>query len=158
MIRTRFCAILLAALVITPGIASAQCGTGGGMTMSGSDHQVKGASEKSTKHDKAINKILSDRAARMRLFELIAEDDVFLQEFFGFSFESPHRRTLGAAILKQAQSGAAVDDRSGLPPQASSPPDAIFQCPMHPEVASATAGTCPKCGMTLEKVKDPSTP
>lgn len=26
---------------------------------------------------------------------------------------------------------------------------AIYACPMHPEVTSATPGTCPKCGMTL---------
>ena len=27
----------------------------------------------------------------------------------------------------------------------------IYTCPMHPEVTSATPGTCPKCGMTLVK-------
>ena len=26
---------------------------------------------------------------------------------------------------------------------------AIYVCPMHPEVTSATPGKCPKCGMTL---------
>jgi hypothetical protein len=29
--------------------------------------------------------------------------------------------------------------------------DAIYACPMHPEVTSATPGKCPKCGMTLVK-------
>ncbi len=28
-----------------------------------------------------------------------------------------------------------------------------FQCPMHPEVISDKAGTCPKCGMTLQPVQ-----
>ena len=28
---------------------------------------------------------------------------------------------------------------------------AIYTCPMHPEVTSATPGSCPKCGMTLVK-------
>ena len=27
----------------------------------------------------------------------------------------------------------------------------LYTCPMHPEVTSATPGTCPKCGMTLVK-------
>jgi Cu+-exporting ATPase len=29
-------------------------------------------------------------------------------------------------------------------------PDAIYTCPMHPEVRQKGAGTCPKCGMALE--------
>ncbi|CAN5418001.1 hypothetical protein BH10BAC1_BH10BAC1_06980 [soil metagenome] len=28
-----------------------------------------------------------------------------------------------------------------------------YACPMHPEVTSDKAGTCPKCGMDLEKVE-----
>lgn len=31
-----------------------------------------------------------------------------------------------------------------------------FVCPMHPEVRSATPGTCPKCGMKLVKKQDPA--
>lgn len=27
----------------------------------------------------------------------------------------------------------------------------MYVCPMHPEVTSATPGTCPKCGMALVK-------
>jgi PBP1b-binding outer membrane lipoprotein LpoB len=29
---------------------------------------------------------------------------------------------------------------------------AIYQCPMDTEVKSAKAGSCPKCGMDLEKI------
>lgn len=31
----------------------------------------------------------------------------------------------------------------------------IYQCPMHPEVQSNAPGTCPKCGMTLQKTRSP---
>lgn len=31
-----------------------------------------------------------------------------------------------------------------------------FTCPMHPEVSSPKPGTCPKCGMNLEKRKNAS--
>ena len=33
-----------------------------------------------------------------------------------------------------------------------------FTCPMHPQVQSDTAGTCPICGMQLEKIKSPNEP
>ena len=35
------------------------------------------------------------------------------------------------------------------------PPNAIFTCPMHPEVRQEGAGDCPKCGMALEPL-DPN--
>jgi hypothetical protein len=31
--------------------------------------------------------------------------------------------------------------------------DAFYQCPMHPEVISDKQGSCPKCGMELEKME-----
>ncbi|MFC4160571.1 copper-transporting P-type ATPase [Chitinimonas lacunae] len=31
-------------------------------------------------------------------------------------------------------------------------PDAIYTCPMHPEIRQDHPGTCPKCGMTLESI------
>ncbi len=31
---------------------------------------------------------------------------------------------------------------------------AVYSCPMHPEVKSAKAGSCPKCGMTLRLTND----
>ena len=157
MIRTWFCAIVLAAVVIAPTTAPAQCGMGD-MHGAGQAHNMKGMNGRTTKHDKAIRKVLSDRAARMRLFEMIAENDALLQEFLGFSFESARGRTLGAELLRQSRLDAAADDRAGSPPVGSSPAAAVFQCPMHPEVTSSSAGTCPKCGMNLERIKNQSAP
>ncbi|MBL8702064.1 MAG: heavy metal translocating P-type ATPase [Alphaproteobacteria bacterium] len=37
-------------------------------------------------------------------------------------------------------------------PVASSPADAIYTCPMHPEIRQAGPGACPICGMALEPV------
>ena len=33
--------------------------------------------------------------------------------------------------------------------QATSAAEAVYACPMHPEVTSDKPGTCPKCGMAL---------
>src|SRR5215213_6582627 len=33
-----------------------------------------------------------------------------------------------------------------------------YSCPMHPEVKSKTAGSCPKCGMTLKQASKPDVP
>lgn len=35
--------------------------------------------------------------------------------------------------------------------------NAQYTCPMHPEVLSDEEGTCPKCGMKLEKVDKKAT-
>lgn len=37
---------------------------------------------------------------------------------------------------------------------AQNPAEAVYSCPMHPEVKQASPGSCPKCGMTLVKRKD----
>jgi Cu+-exporting ATPase len=36
------------------------------------------------------------------------------------------------------------------PPRQPAAPDAVYTCPMHPEVRQNGPGTCPKCGMALE--------
>ncbi len=32
-----------------------------------------------------------------------------------------------------------------------SPEEAVYSCPMHPEVKASAAGRCPKCGMALKQ-------
>jgi hypothetical protein len=34
--------------------------------------------------------------------------------------------------------------------------EAVYQCPMHPDVKATWPAKCPKCGMTLQKVSDSS--
>lgn len=37
------------------------------------------------------------------------------------------------------------------PSRPSSAVEAVYVCPMHPEVKQASPGKCPKCGMELER-------
>ncbi len=39
---------------------------------------------------------------------------------------------------------------AGAPPPTAARPDAVYTCPMHPEVRQIGPGDCPKCGMALE--------
>ena len=32
--------------------------------------------------------------------------------------------------------------------------ETVYTCPMHPDVRQSEPGTCPKCGMQLERVKE----
>ena len=47
---------------------------------------------------------------------------------------------------------AAPEDYLGEPPEParSAPDDAIYTCPMHPEIEQVGPGDCPICGMALE--------
>lgn len=157
MIRTWICAIALAAFVATPSAAPAQCGMGQ-MMGSGHDHEGKRTTGQTTKHDKTIQKLLSDKAARARLFEMIAVDEAFFREFLERGFESTRGRRIGTELLQQARPEVEPDGRVNTTPPESSPAVAVYQCPMHPDVVSSSAGSCPKCGMALERVDAPAGP
>jgi Cu+-exporting ATPase len=49
----------------------------------------------------------------------------------------------------------AANPESYLKPRGTEPakPDAIYTCPMHPQIRQAGAGSCPICGMALEPVE-----
>src|SRR5690606_3185164 len=54
-----------------------------------------------------------------------------------------------ARCLQRFQAAPAdyLGERPAAPP---ADPNAIYTCPMHPEVEQQGPGTCPKCGMALE--------
>lgn len=71
-------------------------------------------------------------------------------------------RTMLAILLTAACGGAEASPPAATPtptpppadkaPPAEAPPEAaapMYACPMHPDVTSATAGDCSKCGMAL---------
>ncbi|MFM9058713.1 MAG: heavy metal translocating P-type ATPase [Planctomycetaceae bacterium] len=68
---------------------------------------------------------------------------------FFFCSESCRRRFAGDDPLALAPSApCCASHRSAATPAAAA--DAIFTCPMHPEIEQVGPGDCPKCGMDLE--------
>ena len=55
-----------------------------------------------------------------------------------------------SCLAKFSKDPEAYLDPSKRPAPKAVAKDAIFTCPMHPEVEQVGAGTCPKCGMALE--------
>lgn len=57
-------------------------------------------------------------------------------------------------VIPSVSRGTREEGRPHAHPPSAEPPvpqQAIYTCPMHPEVTSATPGQCPKCGMQLVK-------
>jgi len=68
-----------------------------------------------------------------------------------FCSEGCRRRFLGDGLLAIAAAPAACcGSHRPAPPRAAGRADAIYTCPMHPEVEQVGPGACPKCGMDLE--------
>ncbi|HLS69251.1 MAG TPA: heavy metal translocating P-type ATPase [Kiloniellales bacterium] len=70
---------------------------------------------------------------------------------------TPHRTDHKGAIYYFCSAGCLVkferDPQSwlaGKQPEVDAPADAIFTCPMHPEIRQVGPGSCPICGMALE--------
>jgi len=61
----------------------------------------------------------------------------------------------GANGSEQDQSSCAHDHAAREPKRHDGAADAIYTCPMHPEVRQVGPGDCPKCGMALEPL-DPA--
>ena len=135
------------ALALSPRLASAQCmGGSGGGHRHGGEAPVKSE----TKAERAIRDLLSEERKRVLLMEAVLVDPQFMRDLIERIAELPEWRALAAERL----------DVTGLAPQPDRPADesaaaktasAVYSCPMHPEVQSNRPGTCPKCGMRLER-------
>lgn len=137
--------LAVAVLLATPRPAHSQCAmTGGG---GGHDHaQHQQSKEKTSASDRklqqSIDRLLADERGRTLLAEALLADSDFMSAFIARMVGVPEWRALAA-------------DRLAAPPPAPAPAAqaALYRCPMHPDVTSDKPGTCPKCGMDLERVR-----
>lgn len=54
----------------------------------------------------------------------------------------------------ETESKAHADHADNADATADEPADAVYTCPMHPEIEQSKPGRCPKCGMKLVPKKD----
>ncbi|MBU6221568.1 MAG: heavy metal translocating P-type ATPase [Planctomycetes bacterium] len=69
-----------------------------------------------------------------------------------FCSEGCRKKFMGGELLSISPSSTPPCCASHRPSAAptAAPPDAIYTCPMHPEIEQVGPGACPKCGMDLE--------
>jgi hypothetical protein len=138
---------VLVALTAAPRPAPAQCGMMGGG--SGHDHSGSESAAKAPAADKklrqSIDRLLSDERGRELLAQALLDDRAFMQTFIARLLVIPEWNALAAERLAPS----APDRTAAGRPEAT--PTALYACPMHAEVTSATPGDCPKCGMKLER-------
>ncbi|MEW6366190.1 MAG: heavy metal-binding domain-containing protein [Acidobacteriota bacterium] len=157
---------LITAMAILPRGVLAQCGdrayTGGGH-----DHDRSGSSGAASRQVADIRSLLSEEASRQAMMDAIVADAPFMRELIARIVELPEWRALAlerlgmiavapspkdtASVDLQPPAQAAAPDRA-VSPAAPSAQQAVYRCPMHPEITSDRPGDCPKCGMTLERV------
>ena len=140
---------MLLVFTIAPRPASAQCaGMGGG----GHDHsatraqETKKSSGSPKKLQQSIDRLLADDQGRAMLADALIDDQGFVEDFIRRMAAIPAWRSMAAQQL-----GSGAPGVSESAPKPALQGASLYVCPMHPEVTSATAGDCPKCGMKLER-------
>ena len=142
---------LALALLLAPRPAAAQC-----MGMSGGGGHEHGAAEGSgseKKAQKSIRRLLSEERSRDLLLAAILDDAEFMRRLISSIAETLEWRALAVERLAGAASATTLADtlRREEPRPGATDAAAVYTCPMHPEVQSSRPGSCPKCGMALER-------
>jgi hypothetical protein len=135
-----------AAFLVSPGLATAQCG---GHDQSNTHEQVSGEPVVSVSRLRQdVDRLLSDELGRDILAAALLDDSEFMREFITRMMADPEYSALASRMRVETALGndAAV-------PAARVRQLEPYACPMHPEVTSSVAGDCPKCGMRLVPVK-----
>ena len=156
--------LLLSALLALPASVFAQCGmsTGSGHEhgkQGGHQHEpdapARGVDEKAKRN---AQKLLDDPRGSEALLEAILEDASFVDLLVTRILETPEGRSLLSVRLSSTAPNEGVIHEKGdlaMPPADTAlVPRALYECPMHPDVTSDRAGSCPKCGMKLQRVSD----
>lgn len=138
----------LAAILVAPRSAAAQCSMMGG----GHDHSATHGQGKTPASQKklqqSIDRLLSDDEGRAMLADALLSDRAFMESLIQRLATIPEWRTMAVATLAP---GPAGDSLEAMRSEASSTTARLYVCPMHPEVTSSKPGECPKCGMQLER-------
>lgn len=101
-----------------------------------------------------ISKLPNERAARGSFSRVLVTATVAATVACVGPTAEPSRSPRDPANPGAPEAPAEASDLLARPSPAGAPgagADAgvVYTCPMHPEVRSEAAGTCPKCGMTL---------
>jgi hypothetical protein len=115
-----------------------------------------GAARPPRRVERAIARVLSDQDLRESLLDAILEDADFMRTLLARMAGHPEAKALAAERLADHRTtGGSVSGhtmaRPDSPPSKQDSP--LYACPMHPEVTSGRPGTCPKCGMSLRRMR-----
>ncbi len=143
-----------AMLLLVPGMAWSQCMGGSGSAGQPSHRHESGTrSEKKTRE--TIQRLLADGSSRVLVMEVVLADRELMRDLITRIAGTPEWRALARERMGAdvpAPGRAHADSVGTTKPQPA--PDAVaYTCPMHPEIRSARPGACPKCGMSLERVR-----
>lgn len=145
---------LTAVLAFSPLAVRAQCNMGSGA--GGHDHGKQATPAREAATSDARRTILDLMAAKdtrpIVLQEVLADED-FMDLVIASIAENPRLREAAAMQLGLAATDTTGSHSSGKRQQPPARKHAdIYTCPMHLQIRADHPGTCPKCGMTLQRV------